>query len=252
MKYKYKIKWVNSTDEFIKAIDEGYMNIRIPNRFRHDVLERLSTLKKKNDDYLFAYASCQYNFIDTVTRKKEAYDAALKLVKNESLKGYIAMGYCYRAGLGVEKDINKALEWFLKGATLGEAICIYWVAGIYAHELKKPEDAVQFYEEAAKKGLSNAKNNLYFMYRDGEGVKKDPQKAIKLLIEAAEEGDETAQENLALCYRRGEIVERSPNDAIYWYLKAASKGSKRAIDSLLNSYGLDYIFSRLKIKKPNE
>ncbi len=75
------------------------------------------------------------------------------------------LGYLYEEGKGVAQDYEKALEWYRKGADLGNA--------------------------AAESGLAG-------MYRDGKGVAKDLKKAIELYRRSAEHGNKYAEKELEL------------------------------------------------------
>ena len=248
MKYKYKTVTVNNADDFVNAIDKGNMVINVPQRFRQEVFERMEIIKKQNDDYLFAYASCLFYFLDTVSKKREAFDIATKLANKGNAKGYLALGYYHWR---FNHDNEQAISWFQKGADKGEILCVRWLGVIYNVE-KDYAKAFFYYNEACKKGLTCAKYDVAFSYHHGEGVEKDPRKAFDLMLEAAKEGHSNAQEFIANAYRDGKVVEQSVNDALYWYLTAASNGNRHAMDLLLEQYSLDHIFSRLKIKKPNE
>ena len=80
------------------------------------------------------------------------------------------LGYLYEEGKGVRQDFKKALEWYRKGADLGNA--------------------------AAESGLAG-------MYRDGKGVTKDLKKAIELYRRAVEHGNKYAQKELDLLLGKG-------------------------------------------------
>ena len=80
------------------------------------------------------------------------------------------LGYLYEEGKGVAQDFGKALEWYRKGAELGNA--------------------------AAESGLAG-------MYRDGKGVPKDLKKAIELYRRAAEHGSKYAQKELESLIGKG-------------------------------------------------
>uniref|UniRef100_A0AC35FT74 Sel1 repeat family protein n=1 Tax=Panagrolaimus sp. PS1159 TaxID=55785 RepID=A0AC35FT74_9BILA len=78
-----------------------------------------------------------------------------------------AIGLKYFEGTGVEKDYQKAAEW---------------------------------YEKAAKNRDDRVATNLGNLYRDGLGVLQSTTKAFKLFKFAVECGNTTAMMNLADCY----------------------------------------------------
>ena len=75
------------------------------------------------------------------------------------------IGWLYEEGKGVAQDFRKALKWYRKGASLGNA--------------------------AAENGLAG-------MYRDGKGVPKDLKKAVEWYRKAAAHGNRNAAKELEL------------------------------------------------------
>lgn len=69
----------------------------------------------------------------------------------------------YYAGLGVEQDYAKALEWF---------------------------------EKAAELNYTTAVHNIGYMYQEGLGVEQDYDKALEWYEKAVELGDEDTKENI--------------------------------------------------------
>ena len=68
----------------------------------------------------------------------------------------VNLGWCYESGTEVEKDEQKAVEW---------------------------------YQKAAEQGYANAQCNLGVCYEHGTGVEKDEQKAVEWYQKAAEQGN---------------------------------------------------------------
>ena len=69
------------------------------------------------------------------------------------------LGYCHEHGLGVEKDKYKAFECYMQSAQVGDAIAQFNVARMFEYD-KKYEEAVEFYEKAAKHTHMVTKNKL--------------------------------------------------------------------------------------------
>ena len=95
---------------------------------------------------------------------------------------------------------------------------------------KNPEEAVKWYEKAAKQGHAKAQVNLGLMYANGDdGVEKDSRKAVTLWKLAAEQGNAKAQLNLGVMYSTGEGVDKkNPEEAVKWYEKAAEQENAKA------------------------
>ena len=96
------------------------------------------------------------------------FDELKPLAEQGSLRAQFYLGWCYKYGEGVKKDIAKAVEWLTK---------------------------------AAEQSYAPAQNALGFCYEYGDGVEKDLKKAIEWYTKAAEQGDARAQSNLALCIK---------------------------------------------------
>lgn len=104
------------------------------------------------------------------------------------------IGFMYREGIGVEKDINKALSYFIPSAADGCAFAEY---------------------------------NLGYLYRNGLGLKEDRKKAKEFYTKAAEKGDPFAQNNFGIEYakKKGGLFGHDFDKAVYWFEKAAAQGN---------------------------
>eukprot|EP00005_Dracoamoeba_jomungandri_P010766 CAMPEP_0174272222 /NCGR_PEP_ID=MMETSP0439-20130205/50539_1 /TAXON_ID=0 /ORGANISM="Stereomyxa ramosa, Strain Chinc5" /LENGTH=219 /DNA_ID=CAMNT_0015362675 /DNA_START=128 /DNA_END=787 /DNA_ORIENTATION=+ len=109
------------------------------------------------------------------------------------------MAYAFARGIGVNKDLDKAVELLTKAADLGSA---------------------------------KAQNRLAMFYYTGKGVKKDHSKAASLYASAAEQGLAWAQYNLGLCYKNGYGVPVDEEHARCWFLHAAKQGHTKAQQKL--------------------
>ena len=66
------------------------------------------------------------------------------------------------------------------------------------------------------------------MYHTGEGIGQDFDDAIHWYESAARQGDANAMNNMAIMYGMGEGVEQSNVEAYAWFALAASRGSADA------------------------
>ena len=99
-----------------------------------------------------------------------------------------------------------------------------------------PELAVKLFEEAANRGIAEAKYKLGKMLLNGDGVKKDIPKAVEWLKQAAVEENEFAEYALGRLYLKGEEVEKNIFAAEEYLLKSASHGNKYAAYLLGKEY----------------
>lgn len=76
------------------------------------------------------------------------------------------LGNCYRQGRGVEKNLEKAVEWYRKSAEQGYDRGQYCLAGCYEKGEGVPidkEKALQWYKKAADQGFGSGElaiNNM--------------------------------------------------------------------------------------------
>ncbi|GES92816.1 kinase-like domain-containing protein [Rhizophagus clarus] len=120
-----------------------------------------------------------------------------KLTENGDIFATFCLASCYENGIGIEKDLGKALYFYQIAA----------------------ENAVEISNGVAVKYLANCYNNK------------------KEMEEAAENGDERAMDYLAECYYTGNGIERNLEKAFYWCQKAAEKGGFSEIHKALWSDG---------------
>lgn len=131
------------------------------------------------------------------------YSEAFQLIKKAAEQGHLPsqtfVGYCYKNGFGVSKNVYKAVKW---------------------------------YEKAAKEGDMHAQHNLGNYYYNGEGVPIKWSEAFKWYNKAAEQGHKEAQYKLGNCYENGRGVSKNLSEAVKWYKKAAEQGFEPAIKAL--------------------
>ena len=113
------------------------------------------------------------------------------------------LGYCYRYGHGVSRNLRK-------GFTL---------------EL-----------EAAKKGVTEAQFSVGVCFSRGEGVSANFAKAFKWYLAAARKGHDEAAHNVACYYETGRGVRQNAKRATKWY--ASAKAIRSAAGSPTRKFKL--------------
>ena len=159
----------------------------------------------------------------------------LKAAEQNNMNALYNLGRLYVLALGVEKDLEKSFGYFLRAAELGHSNAMKTVAMAYDNGKgvqKNNSKAVQWYIKAANKGLKVAQNNLGAKYEIGQGVEKDFYKAFEWYSKAAEQGEENAQCNLGICYEEGVGVPKNLKKAVFWYSKSSKQGHDRATKRL--------------------
>ena len=130
--------------------------------------------------------------------------------------------FAYFYGLGVERDDEKALEYY---KTLAEYGYPNMQCGLGTHycdinEGKMNRKAVRWFAKAAKQGNVEAMYRLGECYADLYGVRNNDRKAFLWFKRAANRGHEEAMWNVGLFYQRGIGVKKNLDLAAEWYDKA--------------------------------
>lgn len=102
------------------------------------------------------------------------------------------VGQMLEHGIGVEKDISKAADW---------------------------------YHRSAEHGVTSAMLSYGLLLRAGQGAGKDDVAGAAWIMKAAEAGQPTAQAHLGTIYRTGTGLPRNIIKAREWFLRSAQGGS---------------------------
>ena len=169
-----------------------------------------------------------------VSKAIEWWEKAAKHEDGGDSTAMLNLGKTYRDGDdGVEKNLDKAVEWLTKASDAGneDAACELG-AGYYRGDFGKPDMtmALKWMQKAAKLGDATAMNIVGMMYRDGDVGKVDLGKSIDWFKRAAncEIPNADAMCNLGEAYLEGKGVEKDVKEAEKWYRKAADTGESDA------------------------
>ena len=149
------------------------------------------------------------------------------------------IGWAYKMGLGVPKNVSLSVEYLKKCASQGQRYCEEMLGVSYRRGVGVEvnyQEALRLFTSASQKGNPWANNSLGEMYRLGQGVAVDFFEAAKNYRIAANKGNGLAQANLALLYRRGQGVEKNGETAFY----LASQSSQQNFGAGWNQLGLLY------------
>lgn len=116
-------------------------------------------------------------------------------------KAQALMGYLYKDGKGVRRDLAEAAKWFGMAALQGDAEAQDWFGYLYETGQGVPQDyreAARWYQMAAEQGNADAQKNLGLMYANGKGVTQSSQDAVMWLKKAAAQGNGEAQSALQM------------------------------------------------------
>lgn len=161
------------------------------------------------------------------------------------------LGILYEDGLGVPRDMERAMTYYRRGAMLGSPKAMFRVGLLYW--LGAPgvavdrEEGRRYLSMAAAAGDSEARR---YLVADSPGVDaKDPvlradkalaagraEEYVAILKVAAESGNVRAQTRLAWSYESGRGVSRDLALAAQWFAEAAKGGDGEAMYALAVMY----------------
>jgi TPR repeat protein len=142
------------------------------------------------------------------------------------------LGYMLEHGIGTDKDIDRATDWYREGDGAGYALSTFNLGVLAEHGIGQPKDparAMQLYGKASDAGYAPARCRLGIMHFDGLGTTKDPGRGWALISSAADLGEEVCQLRAGLAYRYGVAsVGRDLAKAAHYLDLAAAQGSDDA------------------------
>jgi TPR repeat protein len=181
----------------------------------------------------------------------------------------------YRDGIGTERDLKKAEEWYQQAAEAGsiKAALDYgrmlvdrrddsasMQRGVkYLEKAAKygepfawaklgemhvdqafpgadPAKGVTYLQRAHDAGIPSATSELGQVYLEGRGASADPAKAEALLKQAAEQGQSGAVITLGQAYLHGAVAPSQAGEAQQWLKKSAALGHAGAMRQLGRMY----------------
>ena len=161
---------------------------------------------------------------------------------------------CYENGIGVKKDMEKAIELYRNMSHKNKAyfklntVCKKWLEEkyikpaeqgdvqaqlrlgewyledynkLFTQDVKK---AAEWLLKAAKQGAPKAQFLYGLCLHYGEGGEQNDKKAAEWFLKAAEQGYRDAQHNIGVSYHQGLGVEQNYQKAFEWFMKAAKQG----------------------------
>ena len=204
-----------------------------------------------------------------------------ELAQKGNIFSNMLIASCYQNGIGVTKDVNKAIPylttaankncvtaqrdlalillngkkameaapWFKKGAQNGDATCTFYYGKMLIEGLGvKPDkkEGANYMLKAAENDFPQAMYYVGTCYMNGDGLTKNSEQAVKWYKQAAGQNVPGAQWALAQCLREGNGTAINFDQALYWYAEATTHGYSRAFknlitDSIPNSPFVSYL-----------
>ena len=154
-------------------------------------------------------------------------------VQNGDPAALFEIGKRYTDGVGYEKDLKKAAEWYERAANLGFAPAQYIIGNFNEKGLGVEKNAVvaaQWYEQAARGGNVIAMHNLAVLTATPNALSEQPNMgdAFKWFSNAADYGVRDSQVNAGIFHTKGLGTEVNLVEAYKWFAIAAKAGDKDA------------------------
>ena len=191
---------------------------------------------------LVALGDCYKNGIGTEVDEKKAFECYKKAAKKDYTNAIGNLGECYLKGIGVEQDKGKGVELLEEAADRDYEPAIYELANYYL-DIDEDEKAFNLYKKGKKLGNEKCQTMLGLCYARGIGTTQDEHKAFKLIQEAAVKYDYgEALFWLSWFYEEGIAVAKDHETAEMYYQKALENGyveSKPDVKTLEDYYNED-------------
>lgn len=179
-----------------------------------------------------------------LNKHQKAYELLLDAVSNkDGYDAYNSLGMMYLAGLHVQSDIDKAIEWFEKGASFNIAACMANLGKIKALHSDNLKDAIDWFIKSYKYGYEEALNGittiLSKMNTDTISKSKIDDYILHLKMQFVAEleidpnnGTGKEEADLAEILDCIEGYYSFKEDALTWYIEAHKKGCTQATNNI--------------------
>lgn len=154
--------------------------------------------------------------------------AAFEKLASESPVAQYMMGFIKHRGVGCEKDMAEALEWYKKAAEAGNIEGKLWYGRLLLEDEKQKAKGIQLIEDAAHDGYIDAQAALSSMYYWGKYVEIDYEKARIFSFMAAAHDHGRSQLILSYIYSQAKGVKRDAGKGLYWLKRAAESNDEYA------------------------
>ncbi|GET03286.1 kinase-like domain-containing protein [Rhizophagus clarus] len=213
-------------------------SFKLPNREVVNIIQTDDNDQLKSSD-IHHLAYCYRYGIGTEKNEFKAFELYKKATDRGHVDSIYNLGECYYNGTGVEKNESKAFELYKDAAEKGYIKSIHQLGNCYQHGVgteKNEIKAFELYKKAAEKDHLNSLHDLGYCYQHEIGIKKDEPKAFKIYKEAAQKGFVKSIHQLGYCYQYGIGTEKNEFKAFELYKEAAGKGDVDSMYLLGNCY----------------
>lgn len=147
------------------------------------------------------------------------------------------LGWLYHRGLGVEADLEKAKEYYLRAADVGHTRAMVNLGNI-GEESKDFKEAYRWYKRAYMLGDPQGEFNYANLFHYGWYVEQNQEFAFRLFMHAVGEGNAAACFYVGHYLQEGIAVEKDLELAVEWFERGAEQGDAACIMELGRCYCL--------------
>lgn len=208
---------------------------------------RITELEKESYDVKVANSDDKVFEAEVIDDEVTMPKVTLVKTQNDFLANDFSMAQQYERGVGVERNLRKAFDLYLKAARAGSREAQFRLACAYENgELNLKENyekAYDWYLKAANNGNVEAMFILAEAYNYEElDLDEDEDEAFEWYLKAARLGHVDAQVIVAEAYELENLgVDEDIEEALEWYLKAANNGN---VESMYKVGDLYYDLAR--------
>ena len=148
--------------------------------------------------------------------------------ENREFRSCAELGTIYVKGLGVKKDIKKALELYKKGCDGGDALSCNNAGMVYTLNLKDNKKAFKYFNKAAQKYLALGLFNRGTSYFNGIGTQVNKEKAFEDFKMSCYEKNKNACTNLGIMFAYGNGIKRDLPRALQTFKLGCKYGDKKS------------------------
>ena len=218
-------------EKLIKCVEDLSKNNHAEAKFNMAVTLKKLNIKSLNENIAILYA--------------QSADMGYAPAQNN-------LGCCYEYGIGVEKNISKAFNYYKMSADQGDRTAQCNVARCFENNHEQ-----LYFEYMEKSAMQNHKSAILALgecYATGYGVAINYEKALKFYNKAAEMNCETAFMKLGEfyeygcfneCYEYSYSLEMDWSKAKEFYQKAVEHGCAEAIEKTTDKYWKKKRFKKL-------
>ena len=178
--------------------------------------------------------------IGTHRNMRMAVSYFMEASMKNNLFATLNLAQLYQDGYGVEKNLPKARELFMRayksGYTDALVLCgdSYWESENGAEP--DYQKALECYQQAILRRCPYAAFRLGWLYNEGLGVEQDTARALNYYKQAVAMSYPDALADMGTFYREGRLVEQDYAKALEYLNKAAAKGNVKAMYEIYQMY----------------